>query len=53
MTLAQRILLATAILAVDTAVFFLPVSALVLAYLIIFDPSRLNRWTRQISQPGD
>jgi hypothetical protein len=51
MTRTQRILLAAAVLIIDTAVFFLPISALFLAYLIVFDPARLGRLAASINRP--
>lgn len=43
MSMTTRVLLAIGILALDFVVFFLPVSALFLAYVILFNPP----WVRQ------
>jgi hypothetical protein len=37
-TMAQRVLLAALILVVDLAIFFFPVSAVFLAYILIANP---------------
>lgn len=41
--MTQRILLAAGIVIVDLALFFIPLSALLLAWVIIFNP----RWFRE------
>jgi len=38
MKMAHRVLLALGVIAVDLAVFFLPLSALFLAYIFIYNP---------------
>ncbi|MEN8689597.1 MAG: hypothetical protein ABF303_02445 [Desulfobacterales bacterium] len=43
MSLTSRILLAAAILLLDLVFFFLPLTAVFLAYIIIFNPS----WFRE------
>ena len=43
MGMTQRILLAAGILIVDLALFFIPLSALLLAWIIIFNPP----WVRE------
>jgi hypothetical protein len=43
MSLTNRILLAAAVLLLDLAVFFLPLTAVFWAYIIIFNPS----WFRE------
>ena len=42
MSLSKRILLSSAVLAVDLLVFFLPLTALFLAYILLANP----RWFR-------
>lgn len=42
MELGQRILLAAFLLIIDMVVFFIPLTAILLAYVIIFNP----RWAR-------
>ncbi len=42
MGMTQRILIAAVLLIVDLAVFFIPLSAILLAYVIVFNP----RWAR-------
>jgi hypothetical protein len=44
MDMTKRVLLAIGILAVDTLVFFLPLTALLLAYVLVFNPP----WFRQL-----
>lgn len=44
MRMTSRILLALGIVLLDTVVFFLPVGALFLAYILIFNPT----WFRQL-----
>jgi hypothetical protein len=41
---SQRIMLAAAIVAVDVAVFFLPLTAILLAYVLIFNPPWFKRF---------
>jgi hypothetical protein len=43
MGMTQRVLLAAGILIVDLALFFIPLSALLLAWVIIFNPP----WVRE------
>lgn len=38
MTMTQRVLLASCILILDLVAFFLPLTAAVLAYVIVFNP---------------
>ncbi len=50
----NRILLCLAILLVDIFVFFLPLTALFLIYIIIFNPSWFRKYLDSlVSQPGD
>lgn len=49
MSMAQRILLSVGILAVDLVVFFLPLTALFLIYVIIVNPI----WFREFLQKMD
>jgi hypothetical protein len=38
MTMPKRLLLAAAVLTVDLIVFFLPLTAIFLAYILVFNP---------------
>jgi hypothetical protein len=49
MGINQRIALAVAVLILDLVVFFLPLSALFLAYILIFNPP----WFRQFLEKSN
>ena len=42
MGMTQRIILAAVLLAIDLVVFFIPLTAILLAYVLVFNP----RWAR-------
>jgi hypothetical protein len=44
MSMTQRILVSIIILAIDLFIFFLPLTAIFLAYILIFNPS----WARDL-----
>lgn len=49
----QRTLLAALVLLVDLVVFFFPLTAVFLAYVILFNPLWFREFLERIDQPGD
>ena len=49
----QRTLLAVLVLLVDLVVFFFPLTAVFLAYIILFNPLWFREFLERIDQPGD
>jgi hypothetical protein len=52
MTMTQRVLLAAAIVLVDLVAFFLPLTALMLAYVIVFNPPWFRDFVKHLEKPG-
>jgi len=48
MTIMQRVLLAVGIVLVDLVAFFLPLTALLLAYVIVFNPPWFKEFTQRL-----
>jgi len=53
MTMVQRTLLAALVLLVDLAVFFFPLTAVFLAYIIMFNPLWFREFLNRIDQPKE
>ena len=53
MTMVQRTLLAAAVLLVDLAVFFFPLTAVFLAYIILFNPLWFREFLERLGQTND
>ena len=53
MSLPQRILLAALVLIVDLVVFFFPISAVLIAYVIIFNPPWFREFVLRLDKPAD
>lgn len=53
MPMTQRILLALIILLVDLAVFFLPLSAIFLAYILLANPAWFRRFLETLDPGSD
>jgi hypothetical protein len=51
MGMTQRILLAAGILILDLVTFFLPLSALLLAWVIVFNPPWFRRFINNLDAP--
>ena len=51
MDLTKRILLAIAILAIDAACFFLPLTAIFLAYVLIINPPWFRQFINRLDSP--
>ena len=51
MSLTNRILLASLVLLLDLAVFFFPITAVFLAYVIIFNPPWLKEVILRLDKP--
>jgi hypothetical protein len=51
MGLPQRLVLAVAIVAVDAVVFFVPLGALFLAYVILTNPPWVRDFVNSLSDP--
>lgn len=49
--MTQRILLAVAILAIDLLLFFLPLSAIFLAYVLIANPPWFRDYLNNLNRP--
>jgi hypothetical protein len=52
LTMVQRTILATLVLLVDLAVFFFPLTAVFLAYIILFNPLWFREFLERIDQPN-
>ena len=52
MTMTQSLLLAAAIVLVDLVAFFLPFTALLLAYVIIFNPPWFRDFINNLEGPA-
>jgi hypothetical protein len=52
MTMAQRILIAAVIVAVDLVAFALPLTALLAAYVIIFNPPWFKAFVKRLEDNG-
>jgi hypothetical protein len=52
MNMTKRILLSIIILAVDLAIFYLPLTALFLMYILIANPSWFRDFLNNLDQPG-
>ena len=52
MTMTQRILLAVGILIADLVAFFLPLTALLLAYVIVFNPPWFKDFINSLEDPA-
>ena len=48
---SQRVLLAVSVLALDVVVFFLPLAAFFLAYVLIFNPSWFREFIDRLDEP--
>ena len=53
MTLSQRVLLAAAILIIDVVAVFIPLSALVAAYIILARPPWFREWVGSLYSESD
>lgn len=51
MDLTKRVTLAVVIVAADTVLFFIPLTALVLAYILIANPPWFTRFINQLGSP--
>lgn len=51
-TMVQRVLLAALVLLVDLVIFFFPLTAVFLAYIILFNPSWFRDFLDRIDQPN-
>jgi len=52
MGMTQRVLLAAGILVVDLAAFFLPLTAVLLAYVIVFNPPWFRKFINNLEKPA-
>jgi hypothetical protein len=52
MEMTKRILLAVAILAIDTVFFFLPLTAIFLAYVLIANPPWFRQFINRLDSPA-
>jgi hypothetical protein len=52
MTMTKRILLSVGILAVDLAVFFIPLTAFFLIYILMVNPPWFRDFLNNLDQPG-
>ena len=52
MTQKQKILICVIILLVDLAVFFLPLTAIFLVYIIMQNPPWFREFLQQLNHPG-
>lgn len=50
MKMSQRLLLAAGILLVDLVVFFLPLTALLLAYVVVFNPPWFRNFINNLEE---
>ena len=53
MTMTQRVLLAVLVLLVDLAIFFFPLTAVFLAYIILFNPLWFREFLDRIDRPEE
>ncbi len=53
MSMTRRVLLAAAILLLDLAVFFLPLSAIFLAYVVVANPAWFRDFLNHLDADGD
>jgi len=53
MNMTYRIVLAALVLLVDLAVFFFPLTAVFLAYILIFNPQWFREFLDGMEQPGE
>ena len=53
MTMKYRILLGLGILAVDSVTFFLPLTAIFLIYIIIYNPPWFRDFLNELDKNGD
>ena len=53
MDMKKRILLSAGILLVDLFVFFLPLTALFLIYIIVFNPAWFRDFLNDLDQPAE
>lgn len=51
MTMTQRVILAVGILAVDLVVFFLPLTGIFLAYVLVYNPPWFKAFMRTLDRP--
>ena len=52
MTMTYRIALAALVLLVDLTIFFFPLTAVFLAYVLIFNPQWFRDFLGRMEQPG-
>lgn len=52
MTLTQRILIAVAVLLVDGVLFFLPLSAIFIAYILLINPPWFREFLHRTASPA-
>ena len=52
-TMFQRAVLVALVLLVDLVVFFFPLTAVLLAYIILFNPLWFREFLDRIDQPGN
>lgn len=52
LTMTQRVLLAIVVLLLDSAVFFFPITAVFLAYVIIYNPPWFRDFMARLEPPG-
>ncbi len=53
MTMRNRILLGLGILAVDSVTFFLPLTAIFLIYIVIYNPPWFREFLNELNENGD
>jgi hypothetical protein len=53
MTMTNRILLSIAILFVDVVIFFLPLTALFLIYILLYNPPWFRNFLQGLNSPGE
>ena len=53
MSLTYRILLAALVLLLDLVVFFFPITAIFIAYVIIFNPPWFKEFIIRLDKPND
>ncbi len=53
MTMRKRILLGLGILVVDLVVFFLPLTAIFLIYIVIYNPPWFRKFLDDLDENGD
>ena len=53
MDMTKRVLIAIGIVAIDAVFFFLPISALFLAYILVFDPPWFRRFLAELMGPSN